>query len=335
MQGRFSRWSFLLGAVPAACSGSSGNLAPVPDAAAAATSGDAGSPGTPRQDAGGSTPGDDASGPPSPADEAGVTPTGDSGPGNSNVDAGSTAGCGKGGSKVGDFTLTAMVGGVSRSVEVLVPAGYTSAAPVPLVFVFHGAGGTSAQAESYGLQDGAKAAGDTAIFAYPQGVAQGNSGVGWDLTCAGDDVAFFDAVRSKLEEQYCIAADRVFVAGFSWGGDFSNTLGCCRGDLIRAIAPASGAFYTSASSCTSAAPGYRLTSGTADPNYMQSEFANAVAHYAKANGCSATTSPASPSPCVAYGGCKQPVVWCSYAGMAHQLPDHWPDDAWAFLASFQ
>ncbi len=40
------------------------------------------------------------------------------------------------------------------------------------------------------------------------------------------------------------------------------------------------------------------------------------------NGCSATTQPTTPSPCVAYENCSTgyPVVWCPREGDVHAIP---------------
>jgi polyhydroxybutyrate depolymerase len=248
-----------------------------------------------------------------------------------------SAGCGKTGAKTGDFTLNVTVGSASRSFEVVVSTPYDPSTPVPLAFVFHGLGGDSAGAKSFGLQDAASKAGNAGIFVFPQGVQQGTNGVGWDISCGGTDTPFFDAMAKQLEDEYCVATDRLFVTGFSWGGDFANTLACCRGNVVRAAAPASGALYISTAGCTAQTPAFRLTSGTADPNYSQAEFMKGLTHAQTANHCTATQAPIAPAPCQAYQGCDpgKPVIWCSYSAMGHQLPDGWGDATWAFFSGLQ
>jgi poly(3-hydroxybutyrate) depolymerase len=248
-------------------------------------------------------------------------------------DAGTGSGCGNTSAKTGDFTVSVTIAGVARTYEVLVSSNYDPNTPVPLIFVFHGAGAKSSDAKAFGLQNAAKTAGNPAVFVFPQGVSQGSDGVGWNLKCNGADVTFFDTMRAALESQYCIQIDRVFVTGFSWGGDFTNALGCCRGDVVRGIAPGSGGWYVSG--CTAKAPAFRLTSGTADPNYAQSDFMASYTYFHTANHCTDTQTSVSPSPCKGYTGCDQPVDWCSYSGMGHSLPSDWPTATWSFFSDLQ
>ena len=65
-------------------------------------------------------------------------------------------------------------------------------------------------------------------------------GSGWDWR--GNlpaDLAFFDALITRVKSQLCIDNKRIFSLGFSGGGSFSGVLGCRRTD-IRAIASAGG-----------------------------------------------------------------------------------------------
>lgn len=265
-----------------------------------------------------------------------------SGSGGANGTAGSadgggpkSVGCGKTGAKTGDFTLSVAVGSATRSFEVIVSDKYDPNSPVPLSFVFHGLNGNSGVAKAFGLQDAATKVGDIGVFAFPNGVSQG-SDIGWDDACGGSDTAFFDVMNEQLQAQYCIATHRVFVAGFSWGADFTNTLACCRGDQLRAVAPASGGLFTGG--CAATGPAFRLTSGgTSDTYYSQTDFLSGVNHARTVNHCSATQTPVDPAPCQSYQGCDagKPVIWCSYPSMGHQLPSGWADVTWAFLSGFQ
>lgn len=62
----------------------------------------------------------------------------------------------------------------------------------------------------------------------------------WFFEENGVDVAFFDALVGYLEQTYCVDTDRIFALGVSSGAIMSNMLGCFRGDVLRAIVPASG-----------------------------------------------------------------------------------------------
>ncbi len=238
-------------------------------------------------------------------------------------------GCGLSGALTGQFTANVTIGGTARTYTVIVPSNNTSSGAVPLAFVLHGLNQFSSDAIGYGLQNAAATAGNVAVFVFPQALSGPNV---WDLSCAGNDVAFFDAIRAQLASSYCIQPGKVFVTGFSAGGDFANALGCCRGNVIRAIAPSSGGFYSSG--CTAQAPAFRLTSGASDPIYQQFEFVNGLSYYQAANHCSVTAIASGAAPCFAYTGCTNPVMWCNYACMPHQLPPTWAADTWGFFSSF-
>ncbi len=255
-----------------------------------------------------------------------------------------SAGCGKTGSKTGDFTLDAKDGkGNARTYEVLVAAPYDASTPLALSFVYHGAGGTSAQAKGFGLQSapGASAAG---IFVFPQGIAYENDGVGWDDSCGGYDMPFFDAMLAAIEADYCVDESRVFAAGFSWGGDHTTALDCCRGGAFRAVAVGSSTdeFSNEADAATyddlpcpqATTAAIRFTHATGgDSAYPAPEFATTSALYRSWNTCSSSSTAVSPSPCVSYDGCASPLVECSYDGLGHALPSGWGDDTWAFFSA--
>jgi poly(3-hydroxybutyrate) depolymerase len=60
-----------------------------------------------------------------------------------------------------------------------------------------------------------------------------------------DDVAFTMEMLDHLEERYCIDSSRVYAAGKSNGGGFTNLLACdgTASKRIAAFAPVSGAYY--------------------------------------------------------------------------------------------
>jgi poly(3-hydroxybutyrate) depolymerase len=84
-------------------------------------------------------------------------------------------------------------------------------------------------------------------------VGTGVCGVGITVEASGDDFDFVSQMRADLEQDQCIDADHVFMAGFSMGAFFSHHVGCMRPDLARAIAPHSGGTHDF-SNCV---PGHR------------------------------------------------------------------------------
>ena len=74
--------------------------------------------------------------------------------------------------------------------------------------------------------------------------------------------------------------------------------------------------------------------GLADTNVDPKDGEASVSHWSWAQGCTAQTSPAAPSPCVSYQGCKKPVVSCKIPGVGHRIWDQGPKATWDFFASF-
>ena len=143
-----------------------------------------------------------------------------------------SAGCGQPGARTGAFTLRATDGNHrARTYLIQVPMAYSATRAYPLVFVFHGAGGSSRDSYSWGLQRATGAA-EGAIFVFPDGIEFQKYGVGWDDSVNGYDLAFFDDMSRDVSAHYCVDSKRVFIAGFSWGGDFAIALACQRGASI-------------------------------------------------------------------------------------------------------
>jgi len=155
-----------------------------------------------------------------------------------------SAGCKRKSIATGDrLERTLGVGGVERSYILDVPAHLTPERPVPLLLDFHGFGHSAAGVwrvsgfRELGMREGF-------VTAYPQGLPVhllGREDAGWEMTIDGNrDVAFAAALIDKLEEEYCIDPQRIFVTGFSNGAFLSHVLGCRMADRIAAIAPVSG-----------------------------------------------------------------------------------------------
>jgi polyhydroxybutyrate depolymerase len=143
--------------------------------------------------------------------------------------------------------LSFTVDGVARTALVYVPS-TAKTSPTPLVFVFHGHGG-SAQlaARSFHIEQ----EWPEAISVYMQGLEtpgqltdmQGNQ-PGWQAALGdqGDrDLKFFDAVLARLKEDYNVDAKRIYCTGHSNGGGFTYLLWLARGNVFAAVAPSSAA----------------------------------------------------------------------------------------------
>jgi polyhydroxybutyrate depolymerase len=243
---------------------------------------------------------------------------------------GTTGGCGHAPAQTGYLSRSMTVAGRERAYQLYVPAGVTNATPLPLVVVFHHSGGTIADAKSYGIQgySGAKA-----LYLFPQALETGY-GVGWELGCSNYDMQFFDAMLAATEAEACVDTGRIFTTGFSWGADMTVATGCCRGDVVRAIAPTSGTGW-GLGACTSTRPAYRATIGTADEYYPVADVHAVTQTYRTAHHCSSGTTGSPPSPpCVAYTGCDAPVIECVFDGLGHWFPEGGQQAVWTFFAGF-
>jgi poly(3-hydroxybutyrate) depolymerase len=237
-------------------------------------------------------------------------------------------GCGKAPPATGISDQTIDVGGQGRDYVLAVPEGYDPEKAHALVFVFHGLGDSAKNMQRAFALEGA--AGAEAIVVYPMGLPTSLGGAGWDLAIGGKDVKLFDTLRDAMTKSLCIDEGRVFSTGFSFGGFFSNALGCVRGDRLRAIAPISGSGPNA--TCTGKIAVW-LTHGTADGIVPYASGESTRDFWTAANGCAATTAPASPGNCVAFDGCEEayPVHWCEHAGV-HQPPPYAREGIWGFFS---
>lgn len=135
------------------------------------------------------------------------------------------------------------VDGVERHGLVYAPKTATKA-PTPVVFVFHGHGGTMNNAAR---QFRTHELWPDAITVYPQGLntpgrltdPEGKK-PGWQSSPGdqGDrDLKLFDAVLKSLRAAYKVDEKRIYATGHSNGGGFTYLLWATRGDVLAAVAP--------------------------------------------------------------------------------------------------
>ncbi len=231
--------------------------------------------------------------------------------------------------------LTLDVDGQMRSFQLYIPSDYDPSHAYPLIFGLHGGGGTGAGFRSYcGLDE---EVGSDAVVVYPDGLPEDGWGDNvWILNPEGDDFVFFDDLLAHLMSNLCIDETRLFSTGWSMGGYMTNSLGCYRADVFKAIASVSGGTPGD----KPPAPAYpdcdgeiaaMIVHGTSDSVIPLSEGENIRDIFVENNGCGQTSSPTDPSPCVAYDDCETPVHWCEFAG-DHEWPDFVPAGVWEFFS---
>lgn len=140
-------------------------------------------------------------------------------------------------------TIELEFGGITRTAEVYVPE-QVVAAPMPLVFNYHGFGGTGAsQMASSRMNEVA----DTYEFIviYPDGVENSHNGG----ACCGpandpespvDDVGLARALINEVDQLSPVIRTQVYSTGMSNGGFMSIRLGCEASDVFAAVSSVTG-----------------------------------------------------------------------------------------------
>jgi polyhydroxybutyrate depolymerase len=241
---------------------------------------------------------------------------------NSGGTAQKTSGCGV--EPPATVATSIALNGVTRAFILDVPTGYDKNRAYPVVFSWHGMGVSAASFHNY-VNISAQVGADGFVVT-PDTEAGGTSG-SWDST---KDPQLFDAIVKMLEENYCIDPHRIFAAGHSMGGFFTNVLGCARGNVLRGIAPLSGG--PPSGTCTGKL-GVWITQGKSDTAVTVTTGQAVRDFWVKNSGCDGTSStPVDPSPCVEYAGCSAgfPVRYCEYDG-DHQPPSFAASGLWGFF----
>jgi hypothetical protein len=162
-----------------------------------------------------------------------------------------------------------------------------------------------------------------AIYVTPQGVSASGA-TGWPNTNREDE-AMVRAVMAEIEAEYCIDKVRYYSAGFSFGRAMAITTGCNMSDAFRGVTVLSGANFSGAR-CEMDPPerpvAYWASHGTMDSVIDLAYGHTARDYFVERNGCSMSTQPANPSPCVEYDGCDDgyPVVWCEVPSPTSPVP---------------
>ncbi len=216
------------------------------------------------------------------------------------------------------------VDGEVRQALVYAPVQAT-ASPPPLVFSFHGHGGTmKSAAGKFRFHE----EWPEAVVVYPQGLPtpgmtdpEGKK-PGWQKVPGdlGDrDLAFFDVMLAAMKEKYGIDARRVYATGHSNGGGFTYLLWAERAEVLAALAPSSGGRARLAEVARIPLPVFHLA-GTADRVVPIESQERMMAAARARNGCEEQGRPWRGS-CTLYpsaGG--TPVVTYVHDG-GHAYPD--------------
>ncbi len=269
----------------------------------------------------GSTTEQSPSPPPAPIEYAAPLPT---------PEAGAAApllspGCAVAPALVGTFSEKATTAhGKRRAYHLSVPTGLGKNEPLPLLFVFHGAGDDHPERmrEWFAVE----AAMPRALVVYPQALTRtrpDGSGGGvarWDLS-GDEDLAFFDALLSEASSTYCVDPAHVFVTGFSSGGNFSQQLACLRQKVVKGMAVVAGPGPFE-SSCDGEVPVW-ITHDADDTTLPVKDARRSRDFWTKQDGCGATWTPLpGRAECTRNASCAgaSSVVYCETKGVGHAVP---------------
>jgi poly(3-hydroxybutyrate) depolymerase len=245
-----------------------------------------------------------------------------------------SAGCGTTASTPTSGRYTIDVSGTAREYIIKMPAGYDPSHPYRLIFALHGrmysaqtvadGGPPSMGGPFYGIEP---LAGGSAIFVAGQALD-----TSW-TNQNGRDIAYFDALRTKLEGQLCLDKSREFVVGFSMGSILTIQIGCAQANIYRAIAPMSGSL---SGTCSGTDPiAYWGSHGTNDTTIAPAMGREVRDTFRMRNHCSTNTTPGDRAGCVSYTGCDpgNPVTWCEFEGV-HEAPPYSGEAIWNFFKQF-
>jgi polyhydroxybutyrate depolymerase len=123
-----------------------------------------------------------------------------------------------------------------------IPQSYDGNSPTPLVISLHGYTGNARSSEQV-TEFTEKSDKEGFIAVYPEGIGQSWNGpycCGEAYSSNVDDIGFIRKLISRLEQEYKIDPDRIYVAGFSNGAIMAYRLAAELSDKIAAIAPVAG-----------------------------------------------------------------------------------------------
>ena len=153
-----------------------------------------------------------------------------------------------------ETTHSVTVDGVVRGYSVHVPSGYDGATALPVLFNFHGNGGT-AQSFMDWTDMTALADQERFLLIYPQGSLL-DGAPHWNPSPPGegnkstaDDLGFVAAMLDAVIAEYNVDAQRVYACGYSNGGMMAYGLACAMSERIAAVGSVSGTMLGGAESC--------------------------------------------------------------------------------------
>lgn len=215
--------------------------------------------------------------------------------------------------------------GWSRQGGLLVVPPSTPGAPLPVVFVFHGAGGTGEDARMRFALEGPADGG--AIFVYPNAI-QGT----WDIGPSSVDGRRVELLLRRLSEAYCIDPRRISIAGFSAGAVFTLYLGCNVPGSFLGMAAVAGTDQRFDDRCCTGSISTIVIHGTQDEAFDITQARTVRGRIAARDQCTLSSASQVDPLCLAYS-CQSPwsLNYCEWSG-DHDIPVWGGQEIWRFLS---
>jgi polyhydroxybutyrate depolymerase len=212
------------------------------------------------------------------------------------------------------------VNGETREYRLMVPDTLDLSKPAPIVFAFHGMGDDNKDHFATVSTLPALAAEHKFILVFPAAAAQMIPGqvqaiTAWALVPerAIADLRFFDALLAKLQAQYRIDPDAIYLTGMSNGAYFAHLLARERANIIAAVAAHSGEL------------------GQFDLNFIQSarKFPVMIIH---GDADPVFNVSLARSARLVYEGAGHPVTYLEIPGWGHQWDPRVEEKIWDFFS---
>ncbi len=222
----------------------------------------------------------------------------------------------------GDYVDTVQRDDGVRSFRLHVPAGYDGRTLAPVLFNFHGQSRTASEQDDYSGM-AALSDEDGFILVSPEG---GSYPQQWDIVGVYaedgiDDVGAVSAILAYVKSQFCVDDGRVFATGISNGGQMAAQVGCLLPYEFAGVAPVAGIVYQG---CDGPPVAVITFHGTADWNVPYDTAPEAVAEWARHNGCPEEPEVEWVTEAIrreSYFGCEgAPVVFYTIEGGGHTWP---------------
>jgi len=248
-------------------------------------------------------------------------------------------GCGKPITRPDPKTQQTMdIQGTTRYYLLDVPTAADNKAPLMLVFALHGHNMNNISVVS--MYNFTSRSGGKTITVYPQGdgdapgtTSKWGSGITSNWTSNDANYAYIQALKTDLENRFCIDTSREYFTGFSMGGLFTNAIACAHASWFRGYAPVEG-MGPGTCSDSNAKPSIMIHQGTADTTVTPTAGGEATRDFwIKQNGCNQTTTSAFTG-CQSYGACAEPVVYC-VGNWNHTVDAIATANIWSFFNGLQ